>query len=351
MSSNRIIKVLPKVTEVPVPETVPEVPDTVPEVPDTVPEVPDVTETVLEVPDTVPEVPDTFTVTDIPETVPLETNSTTTSVSENRPDPAIVSNNSRLRIQRVRRDLEYSRQFVDHSDNDDDNDDDNDETKVVITGDENNYVKFVKRSPTLDFDFIELLGKLVKLVNNIFKLNTDQYDQQTIYDGIELGHNVHYSIREGMKTVIISMIIFEVEFLSCQGIVITEVDATKPLYSVSLKCLMGLSRDRNHSSTSNITVHGSSITETFNRSFDRIRSIKYCYSCDTSFDSSLSDVCICCLFSDIYTKDNPTSVCAICKESTKDFKTLYCGHRFDYNCLSQMHKQVCPICREPFKLT
>jgi hypothetical protein len=42
--------------------------------------------------------------------------------------------------------------------------------------------------------------------------------------------------------------------------------------------------------------------------------------------------------------------CCICYETLYSGHKLECGHLFHENCIEQCKKDVCPLCRQPFKL-
>lgn len=82
------------------------------------------------------------------------------------------------------------------------------------------------------------------------------------------------------------------------------------------------------------------------KSYKGLKALRRCTFCMSIWNGELSDVCVTCLFSDYFTRENEIYDCPICKEGVRDWTILNCNHRVCYKCLAQIRKpRKCPMCR------
>jgi len=96
---------------------------------------------------------------------------------------------------------------------------------------------------------------------------------------------------------------------------------------------------------------GSDIKKAFSTVLDYINKYIFCKHCGVirQFDSysEKHDRCGNCLITEILMLGKKHGeVCTICMESTKNYYTLRCGHKFHRSCLSDLEVKVCPNCRK-----
>lgn len=96
---------------------------------------------------------------------------------------------------------------------------------------------------------------------------------------------------------------------------------------------------------------GASLKKSFSTILDYINKYIFCKHCGTirQFDSYSEeyDRCDNCLINEILMLNRKCSEhCTICLESTKNYYTLRCGHKFHRACLSDLKLKVCPNCRK-----
>lgn len=82
------------------------------------------------------------------------------------------------------------------------------------------------------------------------------------------------------------------------------------------------------------------------KSYNGLKALKRCMFCMSIWNSEMSDVCLICLFSDYFTRENELYECPVCKDSIRDWTILDCNHRLCYKCLSRINEpRKCPMCR------
>jgi len=209
--------------------------------------------------------------------------------------------------------------------------------------DVNNYIA-PKKSVTKDMTGEQLLMHICKFADNIFLLDPTENQRIT--------PDTSY-VQEGQSKIItIENIMFEVNRILCKGVRIIqrkEDDAFK--YTASIQ-YVAQDEDYWNGPAYTIIVNKPTLQDVISHIHEKLKKMQRCDTCKTVvYDSSISEHCIICLFSDYFTKDNDLITCVICSEQTRDFTTLQCGHRFDHACLSKINNRVCPLCREPFAIS
>lgn len=82
------------------------------------------------------------------------------------------------------------------------------------------------------------------------------------------------------------------------------------------------------------------------KSYNGLKALRRCIFCMSIWNSEMSDVCLICLFSDYFTRENELYECPVCKENIKDWTILDCNHRLCYKCLARIAEpRKCPMCR------
>jgi hypothetical protein len=223
------------------------------------------------------------------------------------------------------------------------------EEKDSDAEDESHFVA-KKTSPTRDMTTEQFLDNICKFVDGIMAM-----DPKLPYSGF--GPHVSYSKNPSgsERAVDISNIIFEVNQVTVAGVIITQEANKRPghlpdepfEYNVILKYVVDR-KDYSHGSKYNIRVNGTNLREVMSQVHAKLLKMKKCCHCSSVYDTNISDVCIICLFSDYFTKDNPVITCIICREKIKDFATLGCQHRFCLPCLFKITNHKCPTCRATF---
>lgn len=100
-----------------------------------------------------------------------------------------------------------------------------------------------------------------------------------------------------------------------------------------------------------IGCRGKSIRESFSGVLEKMNTHVFCKHCGhIKLDSNYyidQEKCESCLITDILMCDSKVSeYCSICMESTKNFYTLRCGHKFHRSCISGLQHKICPLCRK-----
>ena len=87
------------------------------------------------------------------------------------------------------------------------------------------------------------------------------------------------------------------------------------------------------------------------KSYASLKALKRCQRCEAIWNTTLSDVCVICLFCDYFTRENDEHECPVCTDSIRDWTTLDCGHRLCYKCMFKLQPpRRCPLCRHGINL-
>lgn len=117
------------------------------------------------------------------------------------------------------------------------------------------------------------------------------------------------------------------------------------------KSIDGITPSHGESELFILQTAGPSLKKAFSTILDYINKYIFCKQCGTirQFDSYSEEhnKCDSCLINDILMLNRKTSeYCTICMESTKNYYTLRCGHKFHRSCLSDLKVKACPNCRK-----
>jgi hypothetical protein len=207
---------------------------------------------------------------------------------------------------------------------------------------DNNYVNLNTKCISFFMTPSQLLENVYKLCDNVFARETG---------GNNTPHLL-YSKTSMCKHITISNIMFEINRIKYMQINIYDYEnaTNSPTkigrYTVSLSYRSIFSHNEHR-----VISESDSLEEAFQGSLANAKMMKMCENCPIPYNTRISECCPCCLFSNFYTSGNDLITCAICKEQTRDFVTLDCGHRFDLKCLQRCADEKCPCCRQPFEIT
>lgn len=243
-------------------------------------------------------------------------------------------------------------QEIDEEDSEEEDSETDNSALAESKDDPNNYIKIIKRSPTLDMTFEQLLAGIVKFSQNVFAQQLGTREAERTF-----GHNVVYSCGSRYKKIWINSIGFEVGHVTYRGIFIQENNENfddyndQERYNITLHYVPGMENLHSYRGRECVlSVYGPTLEEALKCSVKRMQELRRCYTCNTVYDSAIGEYCVCCMFSDFYTRDNDLITCIICTEKTRDYITLKCGHRYHSNCLVGVQGHKCPMCRQVFSL-
>jgi hypothetical protein len=117
------------------------------------------------------------------------------------------------------------------------------------------------------------------------------------------------------------------------------------------KSIDGIKPLNNESELFSLYSGGDSLQTSFSTMLDYVNSYIFCKHCGVirRFDSysEEKDMCENCIITEILMLDREKcEYCTICLESTKNYYTLRCGHKFHRSCLSDLEVKACPNCRK-----
>jgi hypothetical protein len=202
-------------------------------------------------------------------------------------------------------------------------------------------------SSTMNMPGDQILEHICKFVNNIFEKNPPA-------EHSSFGANVVYRQTRTDKTIGIRNIILQVNQVTLKSIDITQ-HISDANGSVSNKYLVRLNYVANPSQYFNgqsysIGCVRDTLKDAIQSSYDNLKRLHLCNSCKSIYDSTFTDHCVVCMFSNFYTHENQLITCAVCTDKFRDHITLNCGHRFCWDCARKNVNRKCPICRAPYQL-
>lgn len=220
------------------------------------------------------------------------------------------------------------------------------EIKLEDTKDADNYYEPPKRSPTKDMTADQLLDGICTYIENVMA-KTAPMDGSAM----TFGANTQYvddHVQGRMVTV--SNIVFEVNQVTVKSVRVIRHRGANGGYTASVAYSTQPDHYWNGPSYF-LKVSNPVMRDAISGLYKNLKALKHCSSCKTVYDSSLSEHCVICLFSDYFTRENPEIKCVICTERTRDFTTLQnCGHRYCWPCLQKVSNRKCPMCRTSFNL-